>query len=123
MPNPQPNAMIEVTVNKSPVTTRYVNPGDTGHIDPSTQRIKVRGVWFDFQEDQTPDDDKWRVTYTVRGSDGEPLQIDHLGDALRQAENLRDCGQYDPSQHSPTSFQAKRHAYWIDLYRQLQALR
>ena len=46
-----------VTVVSSPITTRYVNPGDEGQIDETKtpQQIRVNGVWFDF------DDKRWIV--------------------------------------------------------------
>ncbi len=41
-------AYKEVTVIKSPVTTRYVMPGAQAQIDEETNRIRAGGVWFDF---------------------------------------------------------------------------
>lgn len=44
----------EVTIIDSPITTRYVQPGSTGHIDLETNKIRVGGVWFDY-------DLRWKI--------------------------------------------------------------
>jgi hypothetical protein len=45
---------MQVKIIKSPITERYVRPGDTGIIDNKTSRIRVNGVWFDF-------DNRWQT--------------------------------------------------------------
>jgi hypothetical protein len=48
-------AHIDVTIVKTPVTARYIEPGDKGHFDPDTNRVRAGGVWFDY----TPD--RWKI--------------------------------------------------------------
>lgn len=39
---------IKVTVIKSPITTRYCQPGSDAQLDIEKNQIRVGGVWFEY---------------------------------------------------------------------------
>lgn len=39
---------IDVTVVKSPITTRYCQPGSEAQLDTENNQIRVGGAWFDY---------------------------------------------------------------------------
>lgn len=40
--------LIRVTVIKSPITTRYCQPGSDAELDSEKNQIRVGGAWFDY---------------------------------------------------------------------------
>lgn len=48
-------AYMKVTIVKTPVTARYIEPGDSGELDVEKNQIRAGGVWFEFNPD------RWKV--------------------------------------------------------------
>jgi hypothetical protein len=43
----------KVTVVKTPISERYCNVGDEIDLDPTTNRVRFKGVWFGLNENWT----------------------------------------------------------------------
>lgn len=69
---------INVTIVKSPITTRYIEPGSQGLLDTETNRVRVGGVWFDLRPKV------WKVVTE------EQKKPEFLNDLFKEYDYLRD---------------------------------
>lgn len=75
--------MTTVTIIKSPITERYVNPGQEGRVDYNCDppMIQTGGVWFNFHKE------RWKV---VEEKDKKESIIKELIDAADGVDYLSD---------------------------------
>jgi hypothetical protein len=72
-------AFQEVTILKSPVSSRYFSPGCQGELDGDSQKIRMGGVWFDY------DTDRWDIV----GNDGDHKKVKLMAE-LNEYNTLED---------------------------------